>query len=112
MASASDSSAPSSTASENYVGVIDGSAVEVALDGGRRESCSGLSSSEARSSKRSCGAVAAELLANRGRCCTGDISSTPGVSTLVATARLVAVWTLGGVGCCEDGLVALIMVAA
>ena len=38
----------------------------------------------------------AELLANSGRCCTGDVSSTRGGSTLVATARLVAVWTLEG----------------
>ena len=80
------------------------------MGGGRQERCSGLSSSEARSSKRSCGAAVAELLANSGRCCTGDVSSTPGGSTSVATARFVAIWTLGGVGCC-DVLMAL-MVAA
>jgi hypothetical protein len=60
-ASASDSAAPSSTASENCIGVIDSSAAEVALDGRQRESCSGFSSSEARSSKRSCGTAAAEF---------------------------------------------------
>ena len=80
--------------------MIDGSAVEVALGGGRRESCSGLSSSssEARSSKRSCGAAVAEFLENSGRCCTGNASSPRGGSMSVVTARFVAVWTLGGVG--------------
>jgi hypothetical protein len=78
------------------------------MEDGKRDS--ELSSSEARSSKRSCGAAVAELLANSGRCCTGDVSLTRGGSTSVATARLVDVWTLGGVGCC-DVLMAL-MVAA
>ena len=109
-ASTSDSADPSSTASENCIRMIDSSAVEAALLGGQWESCSGLSSSEARPSKRSCGAAAAALLANSGHCCTGNVSSAPGGSTSVATARLVAVWTLGGVGCC-DGLVALMVFA-
>ena len=39
---------------ENWVGVIGGSTAEVALGGGWQKSCSGLSSSEARSSTRSC----------------------------------------------------------
>ena len=37
------------------------------------------------------------------------VSLAPGGSTLVVTARLVAVWTLGGVGC-RDGFVAHVLV--
>ena len=47
----------------------------------------------------SCGSAAAASLANSSRGCTGNVSLAPGGSTLVAMARFVAVWMLGGVGC-------------